>query len=377
MALDAGGELQDAEGKLVGDLRDTGQCFLAGRLPFPLRLAGLGLGGFDLFFLLLNGGQFLARFLQAGPVFVDRFDDLPQQSEFFRGVRNLGLLVTGQDGLGGGQVVGRVPQHLAGVRPLQEGQGLGQDLGHALDVNAPAGQLRRQPSVLPLPPDGQGELVVRHDDGGGSPFLQEDGEHAGRAQGVGDEDGRLGVPLDDVNLLASQLVDDGLNADAPHAHAGAHRVHAGLVSGHGDLGAGAGLPGDGLDLHGAVVDLRHLQLQQPAQHVLVAAGDDDLGAAAGAPDLQDVGPHPLVDGVPLPRHLLAARQDRFRPPQVQAHVGRRDALDRPVDELALTLGEILEESFAFRLSDPLQDDLLGGLGGNAPEVSRGALHHHR
>ena len=46
-------------------------------------------------------------------------------------------------------------------------------------------------------------------------------------------------PGDDVDLLALQLLDDGLDAAALHADAGADRVDRAVVADHADLGAAA------------------------------------------------------------------------------------------------------------------------------------------
>ena len=100
---------------------------------------------------------------------------------------------------------------------------------------------------------------------------------AGR-EGVGDEDGRVVVPGDDVDLLAAELGDDGLDAATALADRGADRVEALLAARDGDLGAAARLAGDGLDLDRAGVDLGDLELEQAAQEVLVGPADVDQRA---------------------------------------------------------------------------------------------------
>ena len=99
--------------------------------------------------------------------------------------------------------------------------------------------------------------------------------HLGRGKGVGHVDRRVLVPLDDVDALVAQLLDDHAHAAALGADAGAHRIEVRLAGGDGDLGAGAGLAGDGLDLDHAVVDLGHLDLEEAADEVGVRAGHDD------------------------------------------------------------------------------------------------------
>src|SRR3954454_13143666 len=96
------------------------------------------------------------------------------------------------------------------------------ELGLGPDAHAPAGEPRGEPRVLALAPDGQRELVVRHDHrrllvG----VVHQDLAHAGGAEGLGDEAGGLVVVGDDVDLLAAQLGHDHPHARAARAHAGA------------------------------------------------------------------------------------------------------------------------------------------------------------
>ena len=81
------------------------------------------------------------------------------------------------------------------------------------DVDVPAGELRGEPHVLAAPADGERKLALGHDDLDAVGVLVEhDLGHLGRRQRVDDEARRVRVPLDDVDLLALQLVDDRLHA---------------------------------------------------------------------------------------------------------------------------------------------------------------------
>jgi hypothetical protein len=100
--------------------------------------------------------------------------------------------------------------------------------------------------------------------------------------------------LDDVDLLAAQLADDGLHPHALHAHAGAHAVHVAVAALHGDLGALAGFPGAALDHHRAVVDLRHFLLEQPHHQFRRRARDDHPGFLAGLVHGLDHAAHPVT-----------------------------------------------------------------------------------
>ena len=101
-----------------------------------------------------------------------------------------------------------------------------------------------------------------------------------------------------------------------------------------------------------------------------------MWATTGLADLQHVGPQTLVKGVTLAGYLLAARQERISAFKVQPHGLRRDALHRAVDNLSFLLDITSVLRFPFGFADALQDDLLGGLRRDAPEVLGGAFNHH-
>ena len=91
-------------------------------------------------------------------------------------------------------------------------------------------QLRGETDVLAAPADGQGELIVGHHHLNPVGLLVEHHlGHFGGRQGVDDEGGGIGRPLDDVDLLALQFADHGLHPRAAHADAGADRIDAGIV----------------------------------------------------------------------------------------------------------------------------------------------------
>src|SRR5437899_2449517 len=95
---------------------------------------------------------------------------------------------------------------------------LGFDLRLALDVDAHARELGREPRVLALLADRQRELVVGDDDErrrltvGLARLRDHDGRHFRRRQRARDECRRVVRPLDDVDLLTSQLPADDLDA---------------------------------------------------------------------------------------------------------------------------------------------------------------------
>ena len=111
--------------------------------------------------------------------------------------------------------------------------------------------------------DRERELVVGDDHGRLARVVVDvDLAHACRRERLGDEARRLGVPRDDVDLLAAELGDDHAHARAARADAGADRVDALRVRLDGDLRAVARLARDRADLDEAVGDLGHLELEQ-------------------------------------------------------------------------------------------------------------------
>ena len=160
---------------------------------------------------------------------------------------------------------------------LERGDGL---LLHLLelrladDVELPARELRREAHVLALAADGERELLVRDDELHAPVGLVDDDlVHLGRLDRRADEARRIAVVRDDVDLLAAQLLHDGLHARALHADARADRIDVRVAARDGDLRARARLAGAGDDLHDALVDLGHLGLEELLDEAADRCGD--------------------------------------------------------------------------------------------------------
>ncbi len=96
----------------------------------------------------------------------------------------------------------------------------------ALDIDAPADQLRSQPDVLSLLADRQRQLAVFDHHLHDLVRVVDDRHTAdlGRADGIHREGDDVIVPLDDVDLFPAQFADDGLHARTLHADAGADGI---------------------------------------------------------------------------------------------------------------------------------------------------------
>ncbi len=194
-----------------------------------------------------------------------------------------------------------------------------------------------------------------------------------RLQRVDDEGRSVVRPGNDVDLLALQLADDGLDAAAAHADAGTDRIDRGIAADDGDLGAGARIARHRLDLDDAVVDLRHFHLEQLGHELRMGARQEDLRAALLAAHVVDIGAHAVAVLVVLARDQFVAADDRLAAAEVDDHVAVLDALHRAVDDLADAILVFVELAVALGLAHLLDDDLLGRLGGDAAEIHRRQL----
>ena len=82
--------------------------------------------------------------------------------------------------------------------------------------------------------------------------------------------------------------------------------------------------------------------------------------------------HTIAVAEALARDQLVATEQGFGLAKVDHEVAVFGALDHAVDDLADTVLELVELALALVFADALDDDLLGGLGGDAAEIDRGA-----
>ena len=244
------------------------------------------------------------------------------------------------------------------------------ELGVADDVDLPAGEPVREAGVHALLADRERELVVGHDDRRLLGLVVEvDLAHARRRERLRDEARRLGVPRDDVDLLAAELRDDHADARAARPDAGADRVDALGVRLDGDLRAVAGLAGDAADLDEAVGDLGHLELEQRLDQLRIAAREDHLRALRAGAHLGDHGLDARALLVALAVDLLGARQQRLDLAEVDEHVvAVAGLLDDAGHDLVDAVDVLVVHHLALGLANPLEDDLFRGLRGDAAEV---------
>src|SRR6266540_1049021 len=230
------------------------------------------------------------------------------------------------------------------------------------DVHLPAGDSGRQPRILPALADGQGKLIVDHDDLDALVRLVDlEGLELRRTQGIGDEVANVGIPTDDIDLLIVELPDDVFDPLAAQADAGADRVYLFITGVDGQLRAESRFPGDALDLDGAVVDLGHFELKQLDDEVRVPAGKYDLRTVGAVLDRLDVTADALAHLVFLGRHSFAVGQQRLVLPEVDIDIRALEAPDGAADDVAHAVLELVEDHRLLRPANLLHERLLGVL----------------
>ena len=177
-----------------------------------------------------------------------------------------------------------------------------------------------------------------------------------RRERVGHERRRVVVPGDDVDLLATELGDDGLDPRAPLADGGADGIEALLARGDRDLGPATGLPRDRAGSRpcrcgspGTSSSNRRLRkplwvrLTETAQ---ARAGSD--GPRGRKPSRSGrCGSARAATAPWWPGRLDALAH-------VQDHRRGSTRLTVPVDELALAVGELIEHGVALGLAEALE-----------------------
>src|SRR6185369_12241587 len=192
----------------------------------------------------------------------------------------------------------------------------------------------------------------------------------GRLQRFFRERGRVFVVLDDVDLLAAQLADDGLHAHALHSNAGANGINVLIFGHHGDLRTLAGFTRDRADHDGAIVDLRNFRLEQVLYQLRRGARDDHARAFARTFHANDHNPNAFTDGERFQARLFFARGASFGFAEIKNEIRAFLPLHGSVDDLAHASDVLVVNRVALGFAHLLEDHLLRDLCRNTAQ-SRG------
>ena len=117
--------------------------------------------------------------------------------------------------------------------------------------------------------------------------------HARWTERFRNEPRRVLIPLNDVNLLALELVDDLANTRPSRANTRANRIDIVIVGGNCDLGPMSRFSRNGLDLDVTIDQLRNLKLKERSDELWMAPRHNDLWALAFTANFENPGLHPI------------------------------------------------------------------------------------
>src|SRR5579862_2883761 len=175
------------------------------------------------------------------------------------------------------------------------------------------------------------------------------------------------VELDDVDLLAAKLADDGLYAHALHADARPNGIHVLVFRHDGDFRALSRLARDRPNHHGSVVNFRYFRLEQVLHKLGRGAGHHDSRAFGGAFNPSDNDTHSLSHRKGFQPRLFLARHPRLGLADIENHVRAFYALHRGIDDLAHPPDVLVIDGVTLGLSYFLKDDLLRQLRSDASQ----------
>ena len=176
--------------------------------------------------------------------------------------------------------------------------------GH--DFNVPAAELAGQAHVLAPPSDSERQLVFTDQYDGTTHHLAKN--HLfdfRRLQCIRNQLLQVVAMPDDINPLASQFVDDVLNAISPHTNAGADTVDPLVVAAHRYLAAITSLAGYLVYRDHSLRNLGDLLLKQRLNKLRAHTAEQDLYSTALLAYIENRRPDPFVGMVGFTRNLFA------------------------------------------------------------------------
>ncbi len=188
----------------------------------------------------------------------------------------------------------------------------------------------------------------------------------GRRQRAAHQLGLIVGPWHDVDLLAAQLLHHRLYAGALHPDARADRIDVRILGIDRHLGASAGLARALANLDDALVNFRHLLLEQLHQEVVRGAREHDRKSLLRQIDVQNQRADAIALAIALVGDLLLLGQDRLGAAEIDDHVLALEALHDSRNDFLLAILELVEHLFALGVANMLDEILLGRLRRDPP-----------
>src|SRR5699024_10547235 len=172
----------------------------------------------------------------------------------------------------------------------------------------------------------------------------------------------------DVHALLVQLARDRLHTRAAHAHAGADGIDAAIIAFHGNFCAHARITGSAENLDQALAHFRDFKAEQLNDQRRIGTAHDQLRTAVILTHLLEITQNAIARAHRLAWNGCLARNQRLGiAAQLDENVAAIDTLDHAAHQLADAIGVLLGHLLTLSLAYLLEDYLLGGLRGDAPE----------
>src|SRR5690606_27774219 len=204
-------------------------------------------------------------------------------------------------------------------------------------------------------------------------FIENNLGNFSRLKRIDDEGSRIRRPRNDVDLLALQFADDGLNAGAAHADAGADRIDGSVTRDDRDLGAGTRIAGDRLDFDDAIVDFRHFHGEELRHEGRMGTRQENLRTALFAAHVVDIGANAVTVTERFTRDQFIAAYDGFATTEIDDHIAVFDALDCAIDDFANAILVFVILTVTLGFTHFLHDNLFCRLGSDTAEIHRWQL----
>ena len=236
------------------------------------------------------------------------------------------------------------------------------------DFDVPPAEFARESHILTSPTDCQRKLIFSHQhDGATNHVAQQHLFDFGGLEGVWNQDFGIVTPTDDVDPLAGQFIHDVLDPIATHANTRTDAINSLIRTAHSNLAAIAWFTCQLVDGNHAIGDFRNLLLEQPSNQIGVFPTEHDLDAIALRFDLVNDRPHAFVGMMRFALNLFAAGQYRLDARQRHGRGSAITSLHNSGNHRADLLFVLFDQRVAFRLTNLLNDHLLGCLCADPPD----------
>ena len=184
------------------------------------------------------------------------------------------------------------------------------------------------------------------------------GNHFRRAQRILDQKRRVLIPIDDIDLLSAQFIDNGIDTRAVQPDTCAHRIYVRIIGPDCHLRTRSCFAGNTLDLYGSVFYFRNLRLKQAFHQFRMGTGYEDLRSFRCIFHFHYIQFDTVSRFEHLAFHLFVFCQHRIGSSEIDTDVLSDITLYHTGHDIFFFFKILIEDRFSFFLADLLQDQVL-------------------